>query len=376
MTEIGAFARGIAAAASVELRRFARIRTAVVMTFLTPVAIASIVVFALGSTDEAAAPAIGWVASADDPSVDQFVEEVVDGDELSGAVEWVRLEPGTDVADAVAHGDAGAAIVIGPAVVRGGPAQLTVIGAEDPIAAGVAATIADEYRVGHAAAVLAFSSGQPLPERGAALTLAIVAPRGASLDAATYWGPALGAFLILLAMGSAAQRHVEDRRRGVAGRLRSTVTSPAAVTLGRSLAASGIGTVALLVMAAAMALLFGRAWGPWPQIVAVAAATALAVAGVGTVIAALSRTPSQAQTTTAVVAFGLAIGGGSFNPPGTGGEPSGLTRWLPTTLSLDAFSIAATTGAVADLLAPTLALAATGVLLFGVSGLVHREVRP
>lgn len=352
---------GLAAALALELSRTTRNRKALLLTFLMPAAIASIVVLALGSTDDTGPVEIGWIATADDASVDQFVGTVVGNEELADLIRWVPVDSVAHARAQVAAASLGAAIVVAPAPVVDGPAVLTVIADEDPIAGGVASTIVDEYRVGHAAAVVAFSQGVAMPARGEALHLEVVAPTGASLDAAVHWGPALGGFFVLLAMGHAAHRQVEDRHRGITGRLDSTITGSAAVVIGRSLAATAIGAAALLMMAATTRILFGRAWGPWPQIIAVAVATAVAIAGIGAVIASASNTPGRAQSLTAVTAFGLAILGGSFSPLGRAGAPRGLQQWLPTSLSTEAFGTVTTTGAWAQLVTPLLALAGIGV---------------
>lgn len=368
MTELRRTARAVVAALVAERRRITRDRRALVLMFVLPLVIASIVVFALSGEDDSRTVSIGWVAAADDPSVDRFVDEVVDHPQLDGLVHWEQL-PSARVARArVTQADPGAAIVVAAAPSALEPARLELVAAEDPLAAGIAATVIDEYRVGHAAAVASLGAEAPLPEPGSAVTMAIEAPEGGSLDAAVHWGPALGAFFVLLGVGHAAHRQVEDRQRDITGRLRSTPTGVAPVVVGRALAATAVGASSLLVMAGATGVLFGRAWGPWPQLVVVAAGTALAMAGVGAVIAVLVRTPGDAQSVTALVTFGLAIAGGTFSPPGTPAVWAAVGDWLPTKLSLDAFNAATTTAQWGDLVRPVAALCVTGLVLLAVSG--------
>lgn len=368
MTDLRRFSGALTAALLAEGRRIGRDRKALALLFAVPVVIASIVVFALSGEEGDRAVSIGWVATAEDPSIDRFVEEVVGDDELAGLVRWHRLPSPAVARDLVAAEEVGAAIVLAPATSPVEPAGLELVSEEDPLAAGIAATIIDEYRIGHAATVQAAAAGHELAPRGSALTMVIEAPTGGSLDAAVHWGPALGAFFVLLGIGHAAHRQVEDHRCGITGRLRSTPGGVAPVMIGRALAATGVGCASLLLMAATSQLLFGRAWGPWPQIVVVAAATAAAVAGVGAVIAAAVRTPGAAQSLTAVVSFGLGIAGGAFSPAGTDQPWPAIGRWLPTSLSLDAFGTATTTADWAALRAPVLGLLATGLVLLAVSG--------
>ena len=358
---------GVAAVARVEVARLLRRRGALAMTFAFPVLVSTVVVFALGSAGDPGPSEIGWVATSSDRSVAQFVDRVIGAPELDKFVSWTRVASAADAAAAVRDEQLAAGIVARPAEAPGGPAELVVLGDEDPVASGVAATIVDEYRVGYTAALMAFESGVAVPVRTGE-TLTLTSPGGRSLDAAVYWGPALGAFLVLLGMGHAAHRQVDDRQRGISGRVASTVTPRGAVVVGRSLATTVIGTSVLLVMAASTRLLYGRSWGPWPTVALVALATALAVAGAGALIATLARSPGQAQSATAVAAFVLALGGGSFTPLGSGSEPGAIARWLPTSLSLDAFSVTATTGGGTGLLVPVAALVATGLVLLNVSG--------
>ena len=363
---------GLVASFLTEMRRTGRDRRALVLVFAMPVLIGSIVVHALGSTEDLSPVTIGWVASSTDASVELFRGEVVERDALAGVVEWRRFATEADAADAVAAEDPGAAIVVGAASTAGGPAELRLLADEDPVAAGVAATVIDRYRVAHAAVTMAARSGDPLPALDDAATLEVTAPAGASLDAAVHWGPALGVFFVLLAMGHAAHRQVEDRHRDISARLASVPSGSAPIVAGRALAATSIGAASLLLMAATTALVFGRAWGPWPQLVAVASATALAVAGVGAVIAGVSTTAGRAQSLTTLAAFGLGIAGGSFSPLGSS-APSGIAGWLPTSLSLDAFGTATTTARWPDLVVPLAALIATGLALFALGGVQARR---
>lgn len=370
-----AFVAGSVAAFVAETRRVARDRRTLVLMFAMPVVIAAIVVYALGSTETRGPVTIGWVATSDDAAVDVFRQEVIERQDLAGVVEWRRLAFERAATEAVAQADPGAAIVVGAPPTGGAPAGLRLLADEDPVAAGVAATIIDRYRVGHAVATVAAESGVPVPAPSGAASMEVTAPAGASLDAAVHWGPSLGVFFVLLAMGHAAHRQVEDRHRDITARLGSVPCGPVPIAVGRALAATSVGGASLLLMAAATRLLFGRAWGPWPQLVVVALATALAVAGIGAVIAGWSTTPGKAQSFTTLAAFGLGIAGGAFSPLGSGGMPSGMSRWLPTSLSLEAFGTATTTARWDDLVVPLIVLAVTGMALFAVGGLQGRRYR-
>lgn len=372
MTELRASLSAIEASFLVEVRRTVRDRRTLILVFLMPAVIATIVVYALSADEDAGPVTIGWVTASDDASVDLFRQRVVDSDDLAGVVEWRRFTSERIAAQGVAAAEPGAAIVVRPPS-TGGAVELRLLAAEDPVAAGVAATIIDRYRVGHAVATMAAEAGAPTPTGERALGVPVTAPAGASLDAAVHWGPSLAVFFVLLAMGHAAHRQVEDRHRDVVARLGAVPCGPAPIVIGRSLAATSIGAASLLTMAATTRVVFGRAWGPWPQLVIVAGATALAVAGIGAVIAAWSTTPGRAQSLTALAAFGLAIAGGGFSTLGSNGAPTGLAKWLPTSLSLDAFGTATTTARWGALVVPLMVLAGTGVVLSAVGSLRTRR---
>lgn len=350
------------AAIRIELLRLVRHRAALLTTFVMPAAIAAILVLALGGTDDVD-PVTLAVVDDGDASAALFTESVVGNSELDGVVVW---ETWTDADAAIAAADReeiGAVIVIGPAGPTGLP-TLTVGGDESPIATGIAAIIVDTFNVRAAAGA---------PDATSGLTMAIEAPGGASLDASVFWGPALGAFFLLMSLGYAAHRQVEDRRNGVLDRVASTVASPFAVAAGRSAASGLVGTVSLLALATTSQVVFGRPWGSWPQVLLVAAATSIAVAGIGSVLAGFARSGGQAQTLATVIAFLFGMAGGSFSPPGAA-TLSSLGRLTPNALSLDAFNAVSTTGSTADLAVPVSGLLAMAAVTFTFGALLdYRE---
>lgn len=346
------------------MRRIRRSRAVLLSTFVAPLAFTVIVVFALGGSTEPRMVEVGVVATSSSPLVSAAIEQMTSSDELVGLVEWERPASESAATEAVREQELGAAILVG---VVDDEIELTVIGGEDPIADGLASTIADEVAVESAAVAL----GVPASDRtDVAKRLVVTMPGGRSLEPAVYWGPALGIFFILLSLGHAASRHVDDVRRQVAHRVTATVGSVTAVGFGRALVAGALGTASLLTMALGTQLLFGRAWGSWPQVVVVAAASGLAAAGIGSLVAAIARTPAQAQSLSAIAAFVLGIGGGTFSPPGSVAVAGQFTRWFPSTLALDAFTVVVTTGRSSGLAAPVSALVAIGVALFAVAAFV------
>ena len=103
-----------------------------------------------------------------------------------------------------------------------------------------------------------------------------------------------------------------------------------------------------------MQVLFGAGWGPPATVAALVLATSFAYAGLAAVIAAVVRTPGQAQGVAAAVAFLLALASGSFTPPGAAVLHLPLAGVLPSTVALDGFALATTERAGLGEVAPAL----------------------
>ena len=198
---------------------------------------------------------------------------------------------------------------------------------------------------------------------GASLTVEPVAPGGRALDAAAHYGPAVGLFFVMVALGYAVDAQVTDRRLGVADRLASTPAPASAVVAARVATALALGAVSLAMTALAMQVLFGAGWGPPATVAALVLATSFAYAGLAAVIAAVVRTPGQAQGVAAAVAFLLALASGSFTPPGAAVLDLPLAGVLPSTVALDGFALATTERAGLGEVAPALvALVEVGIV--------------
>jgi hypothetical protein len=327
------------AALGAELRRLARRRAALAVTLLLPVVAMALVGLALGD-DHLGHVHVAW----------------------ADAVTFTEVPEAGAVRAAVDAGDVGAGLVVPADAATGG---VEVVEGDDALAAGVVGTIADEVAVRVRAATLAAAHGVDGTQLEPALSLSVTSPGGRLLDPAVYWGPALAAFFVLLGLGYAAQRQVADRRSGVRARAVASGAGSGPVLAGQALAGVLVGVSGMAIMAVTSGLLFDGSWGPAPSVALAMVATAVAVTGIAALVAGASRTPGQAQTLTAVVAFTLAIAGGSFTTPGSGLRPTGLLALLPTRVSLDAFSRIITTGAGPGALAGPLAI----LLLTGTAGM-------
>lgn len=363
-----------------ELRRWARQPAAVASTLVLPVALASSVSLALGDPGGDTTVRFGVVDHDHGPAAEAFVEEALGHPAVDDVVEVVALDSEQVAARRLDDGDVDVVVVL-PAglsrslVTMASPAGIDVWRRDrDPLAGDLAELVVDQFAVRAHADAVALQQTGALPTSPWPLEVVVTAPDGAPLDAAGHYGPAAGMFFVLVAMGFAAQRFVLDRRRGVVDRLAAGPFSPTAVLAGRGIAAAALGGLSLGVTAGAMQALFGRSWGPFPAVLALALAVVVAMGGVACLVAALARTPEQASTLAGAVAFVFALASGSFSPPGSIGTRPRLAELVPTTHALDAFALLATEHpSFAELMSPLAWLVAFGAASLAATALVARR---
>jgi ABC-2 type transport system permease protein len=325
------------------------------------------------------------------PAAQAFREEALGDPRVTGALRARVVESAREAEALVERGEVDAGIVIpagftaglaggGPparptcrvcgrsaatsATSSGGSPAIRVLRDDGPsIEADLAQLVVDSFtRQARAVALGGGTAGDPSP--APALAVEAVAPGGRPLDAATHYGPSVGLFFVMVALGYAVDTQVTDRHLGVADRLAATTAPAGAVLAARALAALALGLLSLGVTAVTMQAVFGRSWGPPATVVALAVAAALAYAGVAAVMAAVIRTPGQAQGAGAAIAFLLALAGGSLAPPGAATLRLPFAGLLPSTAAIDGFALATTERAgVGGVLPVLVALAGTGAAL-------------
>jgi ABC-2 type transport system permease protein len=369
------------AAAGTELRRWRRQRLAVAAALVVPIAMAALVSLALG-TDVGALSATLAVADEDrGPAATAFRREVLGSPAVRDAVAVEEVDGEAAARRLVDDEDVDAAIVVPAGITERlaseGRSGIEVVrGDAEPIAGDLAALLVDQFDIRARAQVLAAERAGADPPEPWRLQVAVTTPGGDRLDAATYYGPAVGLFFVLVTMGLAASQLVADRQRGVVERLAAAPAPRSAVVVGRAAAAVTVGALSLGTLAAAMQLLFGRSWGPPIPVIAVTAATLVGMGGVTAVLATVARAPDQAQALAVGVAFVLALASGSFTPPGGADRPA-VAAWVPTTHALDAYALLTTEraglAAVGPAIAALVAFGAAGVLVTSV--LARRLVR-
>lgn len=369
------------ASAGNQLRRWGRQPLLLATAFVLPVVVATLVSLALGGTPSIDATLAvvdldrgpAGAAFRRDALGDPRVAEVFDVREVAGRDEAQRLVDG---------GEADAAVILpvgltealtSTAAHHAGTRPEVIRSDEASIGADLAAMVVDLYVVRAEATGAAAAVGQPLAP-DPALSVEPTAPGGRALDAATHYGPAIGLFFVMVAVGAAVEAQVDDRTRGIAARLATTRAHPAAAAFGRAMAALAFGGASLTVTAVTMQAVFGRSWGPGASVAALVVAVSLAYAGIATLLGRLVRTAAQAQGLSLAVAFVMAVASGSFAPPGAAVSRHRLADLLPATWALDGFALTATERVAPLELWPTLLyLVLSGAAFVAAAGVVRRS---
>lgn len=369
------------AAAGTELRRWRRQRVAVAAALVVPLAMAALISAALGTDIGGFSATLVVVDHDRGPAAAAFRDEALGARAVRDvvAVEEVASER---AARRLVDDEAVDAALVLPAgiserLAADGRSGIEVVtGETDPIANDLAVLLVEQFDVRARAQVLASERTGGRPPEPWPLEVVVTTPGGDRLDAATYYGPALGLFFVLVTMGFVGSQLVADRQRGVVDRLASAPVPPSAVVVGRAMAAVALGGLSMGTLAAGMQLLFGRSWGPPLPVLALTLAVVVALGGTAAVIASLARTSEQAQTLSIGTAFVFALASGSFTPPGATAR-SVLAPWVPTTHALDAYTLVSTERAGIASVAPALAalLAFGGAAVLLTSALTRRWVR-
>jgi ABC-2 type transport system permease protein len=377
-----------------DLRERLRDRSALLVAFVAPLALAAILSSALGGT-ESFTTSVGLV-DHDGGTLAEVLRGDVLGD-LGPAITVEELRSSDAAIAAIEDGTVRAAVVVPAgftdAVLTGGSAELTVL--RDPASTvtgdlleGVARGFADSVTVRQRAIALGAASGVPpsdlpqLAEAAGAAAPAVALERAAleaaRASAASYWGPAMAVFFLFFVVSLGPRSLLLERRQGTLPRVLVAPLRPSTLLAGKAasvvvLAASSMGVMWLVTGVA-----FGASWGDPVGVVLVSLAMVGAAAGVTALIATLARTDEQVDGWTSIVVFTLALLGGSFSDitrmPALLQQVSLLT---PNGWAMRAFADLAGGATAAQVAGPVLAVAAFAVVTLALAGRrAHRLVGP
>lgn len=388
--------RRVAEIARVDLVRRLRNRSAIITAFAGPFALATVFSILIGGATSGDFT-IGVVSLDDGEQTEEIVDGLVEGaepGEAAAPIEFERLGDEAAARDAVDDGDADAAVVFpvgfSAAATSGQATELLVLRSPDRVVSGqvaeaVAAGVAGAFRqVEVAVRTVAAISGEPptaeviaaASAREPAMVLADAPAGDRAIDSSAYYGASMSILFLFFTVGFAGRSVLAERRDGTLYRVLATPTSPGEVLAGKTVSVAVLAFLGFVTVWLATTILFGADWGSSVAVIAVIAATVLAVAGISTFAASLARTERQADAITSVIAFALALLGGNFVGPNAPPLLRRVSLLTPNGWSLRAFTdLSADTIGIGGVVLPIVVLlgfaAAFGVV--GIAGL-HRRI--
>lgn len=376
-----------------DLRQRLRDRSAIVLGFVAPLAIAALMSFAFQGTatfhvtiavvdDDHGALATAFTSLLDSPALHDLVGTKGAPDEQAAS-------------NAVRNGDAQVAVVIpsrftAAATTTGTPLPLTVLTSADHRLAGdVARSITESFlaqvNADRLSVATALAAGAPvgsvdaLVERATALTLPVQTtqqPTGArTLKPISYFGPAMGMFFLFFAIAFGARGYFIEQREGTLERMAAAV-HPGAVLVGKALSVFVYGTLSLATMAVFTTAAFGADWGGPLPAAALCLSMVVAVVALTMLVTVVARTERQAEGFSSIVVFTLALLGGNF--VFVSAAPSLLRRlalFTPNGWALRGFvDLATTSHSLGTVAQPVAAILTFAAVVLAVTSVLSRRL--
>lgn len=370
--------------AALELRRRLRDRSLLIQGVLGPIVLAAIIGFAFGGGSGAAVNVDLGVVDADRSDISagllDGLRAAADEDE-GPPVELVAVDDEATARAAVDAGDMDAALVIpagfADSLAGDEPLPIGVLATgsrrfSGDIAVSVAERLSSAVDAQRTAMAAAAASGEQLPEFVPTATSVAEEPVGGEFDAVAYFAPSMAILFLFFTVGAGARSLLRERADGTLARVRAAPVTDRSILVGKTLAVLAAGTVSLAVVWGVTEALFGARWGAPAGVALVLAGVVVAVSGIAAVVAGTATTEAQADSTTSIIAFVLALIGGNFISPGALPDlfqrlslatPNGWALRALVELSAGDAAAADVLPAVAVLLAMGLVTGAIGMLL-------------
>lgn len=317
-----------------DLRLRFRDRSAIVLGFVAPLVIATVMSFAFKATEDFHMTVV--VVDADGSTMGRALVEALRSDELAEVVTVRTASTRSSAAAMVRDGTVAAGLVIPDgftdSVTGDEPAALDVLTSVDTplagqvtrsIAAGFAAQI-DATRLAVTTAIDARAAGggtdgpadiAALAARAAADRLPISVVERSSgarpLKAVSYFAPAMGIFFLFFAVSFTARGWFLEARDGTLQRM-AAATSLRQIVVGKAISVFVYGTASLTTMAVLTSLVFGADWGGFVPAAVLIVSMVVSVVCLTALVIVVARTERQAEGLASIVVFGLALLGGNF----------------------------------------------------------------
>lgn len=183
--------------------------------------------------------------------------------------------------------------------------------------------------------------------------------------------PGMALLFLMFTVANGGRSLLAERAQGTLPRLLVAPVRSGQVLVGKLLGTYLTGTVQMVILVAASALLFGLRWGDPLGVLALILAAVFGALGWGMLLTALARTPGQVTVGGAALMLIFGLLGGSFVQFGLmPGWWHAISHLTPNAWGLDGFTVLSLGGTLADLGRPLLGLVAMGLALSAVSVLL------
>lgn len=347
--------------ARAELLRALRSRSAIITSFLAPVALA-VVFGVMFSSSNQSSFSIGVVDDASTSISQEVARSLLDSTDEQ--VDFVVLDDRAAAVEAVDDETVGAAIVLQAGTTA--PLGLVVV---ENLGSPVSSQVAQSIATGIATSIE--TGGQP------SVAFAPVDVGGRELSAPAYFGASMAILLLFFSTGMAAQSILEDKQSRTLDRILSGPTTLWSVLIGKVLAVSVLAVGGFVTVWSVTAVLFGANWGNPASVAILIICTVIALSGIATFVGGFAKTPQQAATFTAVVTFALSLLGGNFTGPSDAPQALRVMRRLtPNGRALEAFTELSVDASSLGSIGLTLVILLGSGFVFGAIGLanLHRSV--
>lgn len=183
--------------------------------------------------------------------------------------------------------------------------------------------------------------------------------------------PGMALLFLMFTVANGGRSLLAERAQGTLSRLLVAPVRSGQVLVGKLLGTYLTGTVQMVILVAASAMLFGLRWGDPLGVLALILAAVFGALGWGMLLTALARTPGQVTVGGAALMLIFGLLGGSFVQFGLmPGWWQAISHLTPNAWGLDGFTVLSLGGTLADLGRPLLGLVAMGLALGAVSVLL------
>ncbi len=320
-----------------DLRQRLRDRSALIIAFVAPFALALIISSAFGGGFTDSFSATYAVVDADRSRLSRaFTDEVLEAPQLREQIAVVTARSSGAARELIGRDGISAAFIFERGfendVLANRRAQIDVLrNPNAQIGSLVAEAIAQAYVDQINAARLSVTTtlrargAVPDPEAIGEIARAAAAERipielvdgeigVREVSGANYFGPAMAIFFLFFTTGFASRSLLAEREQGTLPRILAAPVRKTNVIVGKAISGFVLGITSVAVMFGSLGLLFDVNWGDPLALVVLTVVTVLAVMGLTALVQLMTKTNEQADALSSAVAAGLAIIGGNFFP--------------------------------------------------------------